>query len=164
MIEFHSSVNRVTLKLGFLGTLIGLMMTFPPMRDAILALQGSDGEFRFVTDIAEAIDGNQYAILTTLIATGLSIVLELITIKILESTVSDMELTNNDLDEWNIVVFQPLIREKYAKKTGLELLLNNEKEFENKLSALSNLVNLQVKTITETVEKSVTLIAKVTQM
>ena len=70
------TLNRILLKLGFIGTLIGLAMTFPPMKEAILSLDVSGEEGGFVKKIADAIDGDAYAILTTLVATAFSVLVE----------------------------------------------------------------------------------------
>lgn len=94
------SINRLILKLGFLGTLIGLLRTFPPMKEAILALQGSEGQLKFVTDIAKAIDGDHYAIFTTLIATGISLLIELVSLQLMERSFSRFEMVNSHLEEW----------------------------------------------------------------
>jgi hypothetical protein len=88
------------LKLGFLGTLIGLLLTFPPMQSAILSLKSSGGELTFVTDIAKALDGDNYAIFTTLIATGLSLLIELITIQLVERSFGRFEHMNSHVEEW----------------------------------------------------------------
>jgi hypothetical protein len=100
-VAIHTALNRTTLKLGFLGTLIGLLQTFGPMRSAILALQGSEGDMKFVHDIAEAIKGDEYAIYTTLIATGFSVFMELINILFLERVHDSFEQVNNSLEQWN---------------------------------------------------------------
>lgn len=96
----HISINRLILKLGFLGTLIGLLQTFPPMKEAILALRSSDGELKFVTDIARAIDGDHYAIFTTLIATAISLLIEIVSIQLIEKSFMRFEMVNSHLEEW----------------------------------------------------------------
>jgi hypothetical protein len=96
----HSSINRTILKLGFLGTLIGLLLTFPPMKDAMLSLTGSEGEMKFVTHIAKALDGDRFAIFATLIATGLSMLIELLTISLLERGFARFETVNSLTEEW----------------------------------------------------------------
>lgn len=96
----HIGLNRTILKLGFLGTLIGLLWTFPPMKNAILALTDSDGELKFMTDIAHAIDGDYFAIFTTLIATGLSVLVEMISIQMLERSFGRFENMNSHAEEW----------------------------------------------------------------
>jgi hypothetical protein len=148
IISFHISLNRTTLKLGFLGTLIGLIQTFAPMKDAILALKDSDGEMKFVTDIAKAIDGDRYAVLTTLIATGLSLFIEMITIRILERQLGVFEQVNNYLDEWCISVLQPWVHEHYStdarrlsmEKLGFEMeerLVEIQKKMDENLRTVS---------------------------
>ncbi|HSQ43186.1 MAG TPA: hypothetical protein VLM37_12980 [Fibrobacteraceae bacterium] len=96
----HVTVNRIILKLGFLGTLIGLLWTFPPMKDAMLSLTGSEGQFKFVSHIAAALDGDRFAIFATLIATGLSLLIELVTIQILERSFAQFEEVNSLSEEW----------------------------------------------------------------
>ncbi|HLP41818.1 MAG TPA: hypothetical protein VK465_09955 [Fibrobacteria bacterium] len=114
----HAAINRVLLKLGFLGTLIGLIMTFPPMRDAILALDPKSAEkgSSFVEHIAGAIDGDQYAILATMIATGLSILIELLTISMLKRICATFEAVNGYVEEWSITELQPWIKEQVVGK------------------------------------------------
>lgn len=109
-IGLQVAVNRTTLKLGFLGTLIGLLLTFTPMKDAILALRDSGGEMKFVTDIAKAIDGDYYAIYTTLLATGLSLLIEMITLQLLERALGRFENMNSFVEDWILVEFEPAIR------------------------------------------------------
>ncbi len=133
LISTHININRTTLKLGFLGTLIGLLITFPPMKSAILSLQSSEGEFKFVKDIARAIEGDQYAIFTTLIATGFSIFIELLTIQLLERFTLTLEEANNFLDEWAIAYFRPSLKERGIitskdRATSLETLVNSKIE------------------------------------
>ena len=94
------NLNRSILKLGFIGTLIGLLLTFPPMKEAMLSLIGSEGELKFVKHIADAIDGDRFAIFATLIATGLSLLIELATFQMLEYSYNRFEAMNNLLEEW----------------------------------------------------------------
>jgi hypothetical protein len=123
----HILINRVTLKLGFLGTLIGLMMTFPAMKSAILGLNQSNGEMTFITDIARAIDGDQYAILTTMIATILSLFAEFITIQIITRISINFEIIMSHLTDWYHSTIVPLLEvsddnnmELVAQKKALE--------------------------------------------
>src|SRR5690606_11771493 len=109
MLSLHATINRTTLKLGFLGTLIGIILTFPPMKRAVLGLSDSDGELKFIRDIALAIDGDQYAILSTLVATGLSILIEFITIQMLERIFLGQDLVQSRVNEWNVMTLQPAI-------------------------------------------------------
>ena len=108
-LSMHDTINSTTLKLGFLGTLIGIILTFPPMKRAILGLSTSDGELRFIRDIALAIDGDQYAILSTLIATGLSILIEFFTIQYLELLFHGIGGMLSRMNEWNTMTLQPVI-------------------------------------------------------
>jgi biopolymer transport protein ExbB/TolQ len=109
MLTLHATINRTTLKLGFLGTLIGIILTFPPMKRAVLGLSDSDGELKFIRDIALAIDGDQYAILSTLIATGLSILVEFVTIQLLERILHGLDMVQSDVNDWNAMCLQPAI-------------------------------------------------------
>lgn len=131
----HASVNRILLKLGFLGTLIGLIMTFPPMREAILTLDPKNAEkgSSFVEHIAGAIDGDQYAILATLIATALSILIELLTIQILKRICGTFEMVNGFVDEWSITDLQPWIREQVGGKDDLGKSLMQQQAFQQKM-------------------------------
>jgi biopolymer transport protein ExbB/TolQ len=109
MLSLHATINRTTLKLGFLGTLIGIILTFPPMKRAVLGLSDSDGELKFIRDIALAIDGDQYAILSTLVATGLSILVEFVTIQMLERLLLGFDVVNSNINDWNALTLQPAI-------------------------------------------------------
>jgi DNA repair exonuclease SbcCD ATPase subunit len=108
----HATLNRTTLKLGFLGTLIGIILTFPPMKRAVLGLSASDGELKFIRDIAMAIDGDQYAILSTLVATGLSILIEFVTIQFLERLFLGLGTVVSRVNEWNTLTLQPVLAER----------------------------------------------------
>lgn len=114
-LSVHTSLNRTTLKLGFLGTLIGLIMTFPPMKRAVMSLAESDGEMRFIRDLTAAIDGDEYAILNTLVATAISILIELVTIQILERSLIGFDLVNSHVNDWNLTRLQPLVRARSAE-------------------------------------------------
>ncbi len=133
MLSVHVSLNRTTLKLGFIGTLIGLIMTFPPMKRAVMGLGESEGELRFIRDIAAAIDGDEYAILTTLVATGLSILIELITIQILQRAYGGFDTVNSHLNDWNITTLQPWIRRKYGPEARQENLMEKQAQLEARL-------------------------------
>ncbi|MBF0432001.1 MAG: hypothetical protein HQK83_12020 [Fibrobacteria bacterium] len=115
--SFHVTLNRITLKMGFLGTLIGLLMTFGPMRDAILSLRDLNGEMAFVTDIVEAIKGDRYAIFSTLIATGLSLLIELLTLQILMRLYHAFSVGESCLADWNVLILEPA-SELYTKTEG----------------------------------------------
>ncbi|MDG5816795.1 hypothetical protein QA601_16985 [Chitinispirillales bacterium ANBcel5] len=158
VLGFHNLVNRMTLKLGFLGTLIGLLMTFEPMKQAMLSLQGSDGEFQFINDIVKAIDGDAYAILTTLFATALSIFIELITIQILSKTLDQYEMANNNLDDWCVIHLQPWVKKKYVEKKSTDYLIKMQKEFSEKVTSLQLAIDEQIRNLAEHVENTSTLI------
>ena len=123
ILSIHSTINRTTLKLGFLGTLIGIILTFPPMKRAVLGLSDSEGELKFIRDIALAIDGDQYAILSTLAATGLSILVEFVTIQTLEHILTGFDVVQSRVNDWKVVCLQPAIarrREDKGQTEGLE--------------------------------------------
>jgi len=122
LLGLHATINRTTLKLGFLGTLIGIILTFPPMKRAVLGLSDSDGELKFIRDIALAIDGDQYAILSTLIATGLSILVEFITIQTLERILHGLDLVQSDVNDWNALCLQPAVA---RRRQGADLEKSN---------------------------------------
>ncbi len=116
-INTHSLFNRLALKMGFLGTLIGLVRTFPPMKKAILGLSEKDGQSQFIKDIASAIDGDEYAILTTLVATGLSIIMESLVIFVLEKLYSGIDEIHLDLYDWYIMNIKPIIVKHYSNES-----------------------------------------------
>src|SRR5690606_30730635 len=122
ILGLHAMLNRTTLKLGFLGTLIGIILTFPPMKRAVLGLSDSDGELKFIRDIALAIDGDQYAILSTLIATGLSILVEFLTIQMLERILHGLDMVQSDVNDWNTVCLQPAV---LRRREGADLEKSN---------------------------------------
>jgi hypothetical protein len=125
-LSLHVSLNRTTLKLGFLGTLIGLIMTFPPMKRAVMSLAESEGEMRFIRDLVAAIDGDEYAILNTLVATAISIMIELVTLQILERALIGFDLVNSHINDWNLTRLQPLIRNRHSKSSSPAIALVNE--------------------------------------
>ena len=106
----HALVNRTVLKVGFLGTLVGLVLTFPPMKRAILGLSDSGGEMGFIRDIAKAIDEDAYAIQATLVATGISLLLEALVVQILERLFRRRELAETHLSDWYLSVLAPAVR------------------------------------------------------
>jgi hypothetical protein len=111
----HALVNRTVLKVGFLGTLIGLVLTFPPMKRAILGLSDSGGEMGFIRDIAKAIDEDAYAIQATLVATGISLLLEALVVQLLERLFRRRELTETHLSDWYLSILAPAVRAHVAK-------------------------------------------------
>lgn len=132
----HILINRMTLKLGFLGTLIGLLMTFPAMQDAMLNLQGSDGEMLFINDIVDAIKGDQYAILTTMLATFLSIIAEFITIQLITRLSINFELIMGYYSDWYHSTIVPIFEDKSLD----DVLAKQKKEAEQAIS--ENLLTL----------------------
>jgi hypothetical protein len=133
-ISLHVSMNRTTLKLGFLGTLYGLILTFPPMQRAVLGLADSAGELRFIKDISSAIDGDQFAIAATLGATMLSILIELVTIQILERALSGFDLVNSHINDWNLTRLQPWVRKRYGTAARSRQAVEAQAALELKLS------------------------------
>lgn len=115
----HISINRNILKIGFLGTLIGLLLTFPPMKRAVLGLSASNGELAFIRDIAMAIDEDAYAIMATLISTGFSILLETVVVQSLERMLTSFDIADRHLADWNVTVLQPAIFKAKARKESL---------------------------------------------
>ena len=111
----HALVNRTVLKVGFLGTLVGLVLTFPPMKRAILGLSDSGGEMSFIRDIAKAIDEDAYAIQATLVATGISLLLEALVVQLLERLFRRRELAETHLSDWYLSILAPAVRAHVAK-------------------------------------------------
>jgi hypothetical protein len=110
ILGFHVSLNRNILKLGFLGTLIGLLLTFPPMRAAAMGLGASGGELKFINDIAAAIDEDAYAIQATLIAMGFSFLLEAIVVQILERLFLNFQMVDSHMGDWYILSLLPWLQ------------------------------------------------------
>jgi hypothetical protein len=133
-ISLHVSMNRTTLKLGFLGTLYGLILTFPPMQRAVMGLSDSDGELRFIKDISMAIDGDEFAIAVTLGATALSILIELVTIQILERALGGFDMVNSHINDWNLTRLQPWVKKRYGVESRQRLALESNAVLEAKLS------------------------------
>ena len=151
---FHVLMNRITLKMGFLGTLLGLMMTFPKMKNAILSLKGGNGDMSFVTDIAAAIDGDQYAILTTLIATILSLFAEFLTLQLINRFSLNYEYVLSYLADWYHTRVEPL----YEHGTT-DVLERMEKQFSSAEEMLAQ--NMQV--ITTLTKKNAEQLAKLAE-
>jgi hypothetical protein len=133
-ISLHVSMNRTTLKVGFLGTLYGLILTFPPMQRAVMGLADSDGELRFIKDISMAIDGDEFAIAVTLGATALSVLIELVTIQILERALGGFDLVNTHINDWNLTRLQPWVRKQYGLTARQKQAVEAQAAFELKMS------------------------------
>jgi hypothetical protein len=105
------------------------------MREAILTLDPKNAEkgSSFVEHIAGAIDGDQYAILATLIATALSILIELLTIQVLKRICGTFEAVNGFVDEWSITDLQPWIREQVGGKDDLGKSMMQQQAFQQKM-------------------------------
>lgn len=116
ILGFHVSLNRNILKLGFLGTLIGLLFTFPPMRAAVMGLSSSGGEMKFINDIAAAIDEDAYAIQATLISIGFSFLLEAIVVQLLERLLLSFQMVDSHLGDWYLLVLHPWLQ-RHAPST-----------------------------------------------
>ena len=133
-VSLHVSMNRTTLKLGFLGTLYGLILTFPPMQRAVMGLADSEGELRFIKDISSAIDGDEFAIAVTLGATALSILIELVTIQILERVLGGFDLVNSHINDWNLTRLQPWVRKRHGLAARQKQAVEAQTAFELKMS------------------------------
>jgi hypothetical protein len=133
-ISLHVSMNRTTLKLGFLGTLYGLILTFPPMQRAVMGLSDSDGELRFIKDISLAIDGDEFAIAVTLGATALSILIELVTIQILERALGGFDMVNSHINDWNLTRLQPWVKKRYGLAARQRQSVEAQAQMELKMS------------------------------
>lgn len=133
-VSIHISLNRTSLKIGFLGTLYGLILTFPPMKRAVMGLADSEGEMKFIKDITAAIDGDEYAIMVTLGATGLSILIELITVQILERCLGGFDIVNSHIDDWNLTRLQPWIRKRYGADAQKQKAAGAQAELERKMA------------------------------
>jgi len=107
LLATHATLNRVVMKVGFLGTLVGLLLTFPPMKRAILGLSGSEGEMTFIRDIAKAIDEDAYAIQATLVATAISLLMETFVAQVLERLTSRFALIETLVADWRLLVLHP---------------------------------------------------------
>jgi biopolymer transport protein ExbB/TolQ len=159
VLGLHAMLNRTTLKLGFLGTLIGIILTFPPMKRAVLGLSDSDGELKFIRDIALAIDGDQYAILSTLIATGLSILVEFLTIQMLERILHGLDMVQADVNDWNTVCLQPAVirrregRDLESANVRMELaLMQAQQTMEQHLASLNHAMREAARQLGDVVE------------
>jgi hypothetical protein len=119
---------------GFLGTLYGLILTFPPMKRAVMGLADSEGEMRFIRDISKAIDGDEFAILVTLGATALSILIELVTVQILERALGGFDMVNSHINDWNVTRLQPWVRKRYGTDARQRQVIENQATLETKMS------------------------------
>jgi hypothetical protein len=116
----HVSINRTILKVGFLGTLMGLLFTFPPMKRAILGLSSSNGEMAFIRDIAKAIDEDGNAILATLVSVAFSMLLETVVVQALERMLIGFDLSDRHLADWNITCLQNAVRKHKAQMQAVQ--------------------------------------------
>lgn len=119
LLGVHVSLNRNILKLGFLGTLVGLLLTFPPMRAAVMGLSNSGGEMKFINDIAAAIDEDAYAIQATLISMGFSLFLEALVLQLLERLLVGFQLVDSHLGDWYILGLRPWLA-RFSAEMGTE--------------------------------------------
>lgn len=163
-LSVHVSLNRTTLKLGFLGTLIGLIMTFPPMKRAVLSLSESEGEMRFIRDLVAAIDGDEYAILNTLIATAISIVIELVTLQILERALIGFDLVNSHINDWNLTRLQPLIRKRAGKEGAMTKLAGKTDRMETQLQEVQAAMDRNMSALAESVARTTRQLEQVGQL
>lgn len=149
LLGIHATINRTTLKLGFLGTLIGIILTFPPMKRAVLGLADSDGELKFIRDIALAIDGDQYAILSTLIATGLSILVEFVTIQLIERVLQSFDTAQSEVNDWNVVCLQPAIGRRLDGAQASAALDRSRERMETALAEAQRVLEKHLSALTE---------------
>ncbi len=163
-LSWHISLNRTTLKLGFLGTLIGLILTFPPMKRAVLGLSDSQGEFKFIADIAKAIDGDQYAILNTLIATALSIFIEFVTVQLLERVLNGFDMVNSHINDWNLTRLQPWIRKHYGAEAQLHALEDRREKMEHSLMHAQQAIETHLSKLTEALRNSATQLDQIARI
>ena len=133
MVSLHVSINRTTLKVGFLGTLFGLILTFPPMKRAVMGLGESEGELKFIKDISAAIDGDEFAIMITLVATGISILIELVTVQMLERALGGFDMVNSHINDWNLTRLQPWIRKRYGGDAARQGALEGQMRLEERM-------------------------------
>ncbi len=164
LISLHVSLNRTTLKLGFLGTLIGIIMTFPPMKRAIMGLSGSDGELKFISDIAMAIDGDEYAIMNTLLATALSILIEFATIQLLERVLLGFDLVNSHMNDWNLTRLQPMVRKLYGPEAQLQTLEARRTKLEQGLMHAQKAIEGHLGHLTEALRTSASQMEQITKV
>jgi hypothetical protein len=164
-VSFHVSLNRTTLKIGFLGTLYGLLITFPPMKNAVLGLADSDGEMKFIRDITAAIAGDELAILVTLGATALSVLIEMVTVQVLERTLNGFDLVNSHINDWNLTRLQPFIRKRYAaaKDRALDLDAELGKKLAEAQGVMDRNLGLTLETMAKT-SKQIEMLAQVQVM
>ncbi len=151
-IGVHAMLNRVVLKIGFLGTLIGLLFTFPPMKRAVLGLSGSGGEMTFIKDIAKAIDEDAYAIQATLVATGLSLLLETLVVQVLERFYGRFELVESLLSDWNLLVLRPSA--KTATSGSVALIAEDNLRIQAKLAQGQQILDTHLNRLLETLQKT----------
>lgn len=165
-VSLHVSLNRTTLKVGFLGTLYGLLVTFPPMKNAVLGLADSEGEMKFIRDITAAIAGDELAILITLGATALSVLIEMVTVQVLERTLGGFDLVNSHINDWNLTRLQPWIRKRYAgaaKDKALNLHADLEKKLIEAQGVMDRNLGLTLETMAKT-SRQIEMLAQVQVM
>jgi hypothetical protein len=134
--------------------LIGIILTFPPMKRAVLSLGESEGELKFITDIAMAIDGDEYAILNTLIAIALSLLIEFVTIQIIERVLLGFDLVNSHINDWNLICLQPWIRKRYGVEAKLEALEERRGKLETSLMHAQKALESHLAHLTESMRSS----------
>jgi len=151
----HATINRTILKLGFLGTLIGLLLTFPPMKEAMMSLRDSGGELKFVNHIASALDGDRFAIFATLIATGLSLLIEIITFQMLERGFGRFEVMNSLAEEWVLASAAPAQSRNPAEWDGDTIKLQTQ--MHRNLVELADVVRVATRRIDDVREMQMSL-------
>lgn len=116
LLGIHVALNRNILKIGFIGTLVGLLLTFPPMRAAVMGLSSSGGEMKFISDIATSIDEDAYAIQATLVSMGFSFFLEVMVVQLLERLLLSFQMVDSLLGDWYILRLHPWIAARSGRK------------------------------------------------
>jgi hypothetical protein len=163
-LSLHVSLNRTTLKVGFLGTLYGLILTFPPMKRAVMGLADSEGEMRFIHDISKAIDGDEFAILVTLGATALSILIELVTVQILERALGGFDMVNSHINDWNLTRLQPWIRKRYGTDARQRQVIENQATLEVKMSQTQIEIDRNLSRAIEAIAKTTKQLEQLSQV
>jgi len=89
---------------------------------------------RFIKDISMAIDGDEFAIAVTLGATALSILIELVTIQILERALGGFDMVNSHINDWNLTRLQPWVKKRYGLAARQRQSVEAQAQMELKMS------------------------------
>jgi hypothetical protein len=131
------------------------------MKNAILSLQEFDGEMGFVHDIVKAIEGDRLAIFSTLIATGLSLLIELFTIQVLTRLYSGFVINDSYLADWHTISLKPAIKSHLQSATTVTGLKEMQQQLEQKTLHFKNTVEKSMDSAMATAdqtEKQLTLL------